>query len=142
MTYNDITLIGYVGHDPVPGKTKDGTLRSRFSVATSDRRKAANGEVNEHTSWFRVTAYGRLAEIAQAYLATGKQVFIRGSLRLEVYVDREGENRFSAEVKAKELILTGAAPAIDQRTDREPDEEDYGLVDESEPRGLAQTALS
>lgn len=111
MTYNDISLIGYLGHDPVADETTNGTPTSRFSVATTERRKSSNGEVREHTSWFRVTAYGRLAEIAGTHLAKGKQVFVRGRLRLEEYTDREGAPRFSAEVTAGELILVGAAPA-------------------------------
>ena len=100
MTFTDISLIGYLGHDPVAGETANGTTSSRFSVATTDRRRSTNGDVREQTSWFRVTAYGRLAEIAQAHLAKGRQVFVRGKLRLEEYTDRDGALRLSAEVTA------------------------------------------
>ncbi|MCI0389865.1 MAG: single-stranded DNA-binding protein [Acidobacteria bacterium] len=128
MTFNSISIIGYLGHDPAAGQTTNGTVSSRFSVATTERRKTADGEMREHTSWFRVTAYGRLAEIAQAHLAKGRQVFVRGSLRLEEYTDKDGVLRFSAEVRATDLILTGAAPAVEAPEEEAITEETPGSI--------------
>ncbi|HKX33314.1 MAG TPA: single-stranded DNA-binding protein [Blastocatellia bacterium] len=111
MSYSGISIVGYVGHDPVAGQTAKGMVSSRFSVATTERRKTADGERRKHTSWFRITAYGRLAEIAQSRLAKGRRVFVRGRLRLEEYTDREGRQRFSAEVTATDILLLDATKA-------------------------------
>src|SRR5262245_40841962 len=132
MTFNSISIIGYLGQDPVAGQTINGTASSRFSVATTERRKTSEGEAREHTSWFRVTAYGRLAEIAQAHLAKGRQVFIRGRLRLEEYTDREGTPRTSAEVTATDLLLLSAAPASESSEVETMIEESLGSMADEE----------
>jgi single-strand DNA-binding protein len=54
-----------------------------------------------------VTAWGRQAELANEYLAKGRQVYVEGRLRLEEYTDREGQKRFSAEVSATEIQFLG-----------------------------------
>ena len=126
MSYSGISIVGYLGHDPVADQTAKGLVSSHFSVATTERRKTAEGERKEHTSWFRVTAYGKLAEIAQSRLAKGRRVFVRGRLRLEEYTDREGKQRFSAEVTATDLLFLDAA----QETGNEAE---TGLPAEEDP---------
>jgi single-strand DNA-binding protein len=78
-----------------------------LSVVTTEKRKNARGEVEEHTIWFRVTAWGRQAETAAEYLAKGRQVYIDGRLRLEQYTDREGNLRISPEINANDIHFLG-----------------------------------
>jgi single-strand DNA-binding protein len=54
-----------------------------------------------------VTAWGRQAEVANEYLAKGRQVYVEGRLRLEEYTDREGNPRLSAEVNANDIHFLG-----------------------------------
>jgi single-strand DNA-binding protein len=107
MSFNKITIVGYLGRDPELRYTPQGTALCKMSIATTERRKNAAGETEEHTTWFRVTAWGRQAELANEYLAKGRQVYIEGRLRLEEYADREGQKRFSAEVSASEIQFLG-----------------------------------
>jgi single-strand DNA-binding protein len=107
MSFNKITIVGYLGRDPELRYTPQGTALCKMSIATSERRKNVAGEMEEHTTWFRVTAWGRQAELANEYLAKGRQVYIEGRLRLEEYTDREGQKRFSAEVNATEIQFLG-----------------------------------
>jgi single-strand DNA-binding protein len=107
MSFNKITIVGYLGRDPELRYTPQGTALCKMSIATTERRKNATGEMEEHTTWFRVTAWGRQAELANEYLAKGRQVYIEGRLRLEEYTDREGQKRFSAEVSATEIQFLG-----------------------------------
>src|SRR5262245_54442705 len=100
MSFNTITIVGYLGRDPELRYTPQGTAVCNFSVATTEKRKNARGEMEEHTIWFRVTTWGRQAEVANEYLAKGRQVYVEGRLRLEEYTDREGFLRTSAEVNA------------------------------------------
>jgi beta-lactamase regulating signal transducer with metallopeptidase domain len=51
-----------------------------MSIATTEKRRNAGGETEEHTIWFRVTAWGRQAELAAEYLAKGRQVYVNGAL--------------------------------------------------------------
>lgn len=107
MSFNKITIVGYLGRDPELRYTPQGTALCKMSIATTDKRKNVAGETEEHTTWFRVTAWGRQAELANEYLAKGRQVYIEGRLRLEEYTDREGQKRFSAEVSASEIQFLG-----------------------------------
>jgi single-strand DNA-binding protein len=107
MSFNKITIVGYLGRDPELRYTPQGTALCKMSIATTERRKSAAGEMEEHTTWFRVTAWGRQAELANEYLAKGRQVYVEGRLRLEEYTDREGQKRFSAEVSATEIQFLG-----------------------------------
>jgi len=107
MSFNKITIVGYLGRDPELRYTPQGTALCKMSIATTEKRKNVTGELEEHTTWFRVTAWGRQAELANEYLAKGRQVYVEGRLRLEEYIDREGQKRFSAEVSATEIQFLG-----------------------------------
>jgi single-strand DNA-binding protein len=119
MSFNKITIVGYLGRDPELRYTPQGTALCKMSIATTEKRKNSTGETEEHTTWFRVTAWGRQAELANEYLKKGRQVYVEGRLRLEEYTDREGQKRFSAEVSATEIQFLGnrtdnSAPAASQ----------------------------
>ena len=107
MSFNKITIVGYLGRDPELKTTPQGTALCKFSVATTERKKGATGEQEELTTWFRVTVWGRQAELANEYLSKGRQVYVEGRLRVEEYTDREGNNRSSLEVNATDLQFLG-----------------------------------
>jgi single-strand DNA-binding protein len=122
MSFNKVTIVGYLGRDPELRYTPQGTAVCNFSVATTEKRRNARGETEEHTIWFRVAAWGRQAEVANEYLAKGRQVYVEGRLRLEEYTDREGNPRTSAEVNAGDIHFLGqCGDATTGRAER-PDE--------------------
>jgi single-strand DNA-binding protein len=106
-SFNKITIVGYLGRDPELRYTPQGTAVCNTSVATTERRKNVAGEYEDHTTWFRVTFWNRQAELANEYLAKGRQVYIEGRLRQEEYTDREGNRRTSLEVTATEMQFLG-----------------------------------
>ncbi|HZS09433.1 MAG TPA: single-stranded DNA-binding protein [Blastocatellia bacterium] len=106
-SFNKITIVGHLGRDPETHYTPHGTAVCSFSVATTERRKDKGGEITEQTTWFRVSCFGRQAEIAQQRLAKGRQVYLEGRLRLEEFTDREGRQRSSLEVTAGDLQFIG-----------------------------------
>jgi single-strand DNA-binding protein len=73
MSFNKITIVGYLGRDPELRYTPQGTAVCNLSVATTEKRRNARGETEEHTIWFRVSAWGRQAEVAAEYLAIGER---------------------------------------------------------------------
>lgn len=107
MSFNKITIVGYLGRDPELRYTPQGTAVCKMSVATTERRKNVAGQSEEHTTWFRVTVWGRQGELANEYLGRGRQVYIEGRLRLEEYTDRDGNTRVSPEVTATDLQFLG-----------------------------------
>lgn len=118
MSFNKIIIVGNLGRDPETRHTPQGNAVCKFSVATSDRRKGADGQMEETTTWFRVSVWGRQAELAQEYLTKGRQVYVEGRLRLEEYTDREGNKRISPEVTATDIQFIGQRPEGAEGADR------------------------
>src|SRR5690348_9651106 len=104
-SYNHITLIGNLGRDPESRFLPDGTAVASFSVATSERWKDRSGQQQERTTWFRVSAFGKLGETCSQYLHKGSYVYIEGTLSQQEYTDREGNARTSLEVRAREMRM-------------------------------------
>jgi single-strand DNA-binding protein len=107
MSFNKVIIVGNLGRDPELRYTAQGTPVCSFSVATNERRKDKNGEMQDQTTWFRITLWNRLAETASQYLQKGRQVYIEGRLRVEEYVDRDGKPRHSLEVFATDMQFIG-----------------------------------
>jgi single-strand DNA-binding protein len=101
-SYAKVALIGYLGRDPELKYTPNGNAVCNFSVAATE--KIGSEEV---TTWFRISAWGRQGELCNEYLHKGSQVYIEGRIRLETYTDREGQNRASVEVNAREIQFLG-----------------------------------
>ena len=108
MSFNKIIICGNLGRDPELRYTAQGTPVCSFSMATNERHKDKNGEMQDHTTWFRITLWNRLAETASQYLQKGRQVYIEGRLRVEEYVDRDGKPRHSLEVFATDMQFIGS----------------------------------
>lgn len=107
MSFNKIIVVGNLGRDPELRYTPQGTAVCNFSVATSEKKRDKGGEMQEITTWFRVTTWNKQAETASKYLTKGRPVYIEGRLRIEEWTDRDGKNRFTLEVNATDLQFLG-----------------------------------
>ena len=108
-----ITLVGNLGRDPETRYTPNGRMNVQFTMAVSRRFTDQSGQQQERTHWYRVTAWGTLAEtldrLAQSgYLNKGKQVFVEGRFEPREYQDQQGQTRTSLDVTANELLLLGS----------------------------------
>lgn len=108
MSFNKCILVGNLGRDPELRYTPQGTPVCSFTMATNERRKDKNGEMQDHTTWFRVTLWGRQAETASQYLTKGRPVYIEGRLRVEEWTDRDGKPRYTLEVHATDMQFIGS----------------------------------
>jgi single-strand DNA-binding protein len=104
---NKVQLIGNLGKDPEILTLENGSKLAKFSIATSDSYKNAQGEKVEDTQWHNIVAWGKTAEIVENYLNKGKQVAIEGKLTHRSYETKEGEKRYITEVRCNELLLLG-----------------------------------
>ena len=124
---NKIIVIGNLGRDPEMRYLPSGQSVTNFSVASSRRYTTANGEQREETQWFNVSAFGRLGESCNQYLARGRQVYVEGRLSSRTYQDRNGETRVSLDVNATEVqFLGGRADAMEQGGGAYESGGDYG----------------
>jgi single-strand DNA-binding protein len=78
--YHTIIIVGNVGKDPEMRYTPSGQAVTSFSVATNRQYTTGNGEQVKETIWFRVTTWGKQAEICNQYLKKGSKVLIEGRL--------------------------------------------------------------
>lgn len=114
MSFNKVILVGNLGRDPELRYTPQGTPVCSFSMATNERRKDKTGEMQDQTTWFKVTLWGRQAETASQYLTKGKPVYIEGRLRVEEWTDRDGKPRHTLEVNATDMQFIGGGARGDE----------------------------
>jgi single-strand DNA-binding protein len=108
-----VILVGNLGRDPETRYTPNGTMNVQFTMAVTRRWTDQGGQQQERTTWFRVTAWARLAETLDSltqngYLAKGRQVYVLGNLEAREYQDQQGQTRTSLDVRADEVQLLGS----------------------------------
>lgn len=139
MSFNKITLVGNLGRDPELRYTPQGTPVCSFTLATNEKRKDRAGEMQDVTTWFRVTLWGRQAETASQYLVKGRPVYIEGRLRLEEWTDRDNKQRYTLEVHATDMQFIGggrsdeAAQAAPRSAAPDASQPDSDLADDDIP---------
>ena len=104
---NKVQLIGNLGNDPEIINLESGKTLAKFSVATNESYKNANGEKITDTPWHNVVAWGRTATLAEKYLMKGKEIAIEGKLTSRSYETKEGEKRYITEIVCNELLMLG-----------------------------------
>jgi single-strand DNA-binding protein len=105
---NKVIIVGNLGADPETRYLPSGEAVTNIRVATTDRWKdKQSGEMKEATEWHRIAFFGKLATIAGEYLKKGSQVYVEGSLRTRKWQDKEGQDRYSTEIRADVMQMLG-----------------------------------
>ncbi len=108
---NKVQLIGNLGNPPEVRNTESGKKLVRFSIATNESYRNAKGEKVTETQWHNLIAWGKVADIAEKYLAKGTEVVIEGKLVHHNYTDKEGNKKYVTEIEVHELLLLGNKPS-------------------------------
>jgi single-strand DNA-binding protein len=106
---NKVQLIGHVGQKPQVRNFEGDKKMVRFSVATNETYRNAQGAKVTDTQWHTLVAFGKVADIAEKYLDKGSEVALEGKLVNRNYTDKEGIKRYVTEVQVSELLLLGTA---------------------------------
>ncbi len=114
---NKVILVGNLGFDPEVRHTQSGTPVCNLRLATTENVKVADNW-EPRTEWHRVTLFGRTAETAGQYLKKGRQVYIEGRIQTRKWQDQQGNDRYTTEVVAYQMIMLGGGggrsePAVD-----------------------------
>lgn len=128
--FSKLIIVGNLGRDPEMRYTPNGNPVTSFSVATSHNRKDSNGQKITETTWFKVTAWGKLAEICNQYLVKGKTVIVEGRLTPDengnprVWTGRDGEAKASYEVTAADVrfVSGGAGAGVEEAAEEEEED--------------------
>jgi len=104
---NKVQLIGNLGNDPEIITLDSGKKLAKFSIATNESYKNAQGERIKDTQWHNVIAWGKTAGIIESYVTKGKEVAIEGKLTTRSWEDKDGVKRYTTEVVCNELLMLG-----------------------------------
>ncbi|MBX3000174.1 MAG: single-stranded DNA-binding protein [Caldilineaceae bacterium] len=106
--YQQMTLVGNLGSDPEMRYTPSGVPVTTFSLAVSKSWTTQDGQRQDKTTWFRITAWRAQAETCSKYLSKGRQVLVVGELEeARIWTDKEGNPRVSLEVTAQVVRFLG-----------------------------------
>ena len=107
---NKVILVGNVGQDPevrYTGDASNGAKVATIRLATSERYKDRNGNLQEHTEWHSVVVWRNTADVVEKYVRKGSQLYIEGKLRTRSWEDQTGNKRYVTEIMADTLQLLG-----------------------------------
>ena len=110
---NKAIIIGNLGADPELRYTNSGAPVASFRVATTERWKGQDGQVQEQTEWHSIVAWRKLAEICGEHLRKGSRVYIEGKLQTRKWQDQNGNDRYTTEIVAREMKM------LDRREERQ-----------------------
>lgn len=103
---NKVFLIGNVGVEPEI-KTFDNGQLAKLVIATNDAYKNKDGELVENTEWHRITVFGPQVKVVDNYIHKGKEIAVEGKLVTSSWETKEGEKRYSTDIRANEILLLG-----------------------------------
>jgi single-strand DNA-binding protein len=105
---NKVILVGNLGADPDTRYMPSGKAVTNIRIATSDSWKdKQTGDTQERTEWHSIVLFDKLGEIAAEYLRKGSQIYIEGSLRTRKWQDKEGKDRYTTEIVARDMQMLG-----------------------------------
>jgi single-strand DNA-binding protein len=103
---NKVILLGNVGKDPEIRSTGGGTMVASFTLATSENRKDAQGNWQEHTEWHNLKAFARTAEIVRDYVKKGSKLYVEGKLTTNSWEDKETkQKKYRTEIIVNDMSL-------------------------------------
>ena len=105
---NKVILIGNLGRDPETRYMPEGGAITNISIATTDKWKDKNGEMQEKTEWHRIVLWGKSAESLSEYLTKGKQIFVEGRLQTRKWQDKDGQDKYTTEIVANVMQMLGS----------------------------------
>ena len=109
---NKVILLGRLGRDPEVRNFQNGGRVVNLRLATSERYKDREGNMQERTEWHSVAIFNeKLGEIAEKYLRKGSEVYLEGQLETRKWQDQSGQERYTTEIVLRqfrgEIALVG-----------------------------------
>jgi single-strand DNA-binding protein len=103
---NKVQLLGNIGKDPEVRETKAGNV-ANMVMATSERYTDKSGQKQEKTEWHNLVVFGKLADVVAKYVKKGDKLYVEGSITTRKWEDKEGNTRYTTEVKVRDLTMLG-----------------------------------
>lgn len=104
---NSVRLIGHLGENPKVRKLDSGKKVANLSIATNEIYFDQSGKKVSETTWHRLVAWGKQADIAENYLKKGTEIAVEGKLTNRSYDDKNGEKHYITEVVVNSMLMLG-----------------------------------
>jgi len=78
--FHTLIIVGNLGRDPEMRYTPNGQAVTSFSMASTRKYTGSDGQSVDETTWFRVSVWGKMAEVCNNYLQKGSKVLVEGRL--------------------------------------------------------------
>ncbi|MEE9442464.1 MAG: single-stranded DNA-binding protein [candidate division Zixibacteria bacterium] len=117
---NKAILIGNLGADPELRYTSSGQAVANFSMATTEKWRDKDGQMQESTEWHRIVLWARQAEVAKEYLKKGSSVYIEGRIQTRNYEDKDGVKRYITEIVGQRMQFLGSRGTASDSGPSEP----------------------
>ena len=115
---NKVILVGNLGRDAELRYTPGGAAVSTINMATTEVWNDKGGQKQEKTEWHRVVLWGKTAESLTEYLTKGKQIYVEGRLQTRQWDDKDGNKRYTTEIRGDRVVLLGGGGGRGQTIDR------------------------
>jgi single-strand DNA-binding protein len=106
---NKVILVGNLGRDAELRYTPGGAPVATLNLATTEIWNDKGGQRQEKTEWHRIVLWGKTAESLNEYLTKGKQIYVEGRLQTRQWDDKDGNKRYTTEIKADRVTLLGSS---------------------------------
>src|SRR5215472_10310746 len=87
MSFHKTIVLGNIGADAEVGEF-GGNPSVSFRIAASEKWTDKNNNKQEHTEWYRCTAYGKRFANVAPFLTKGAQILVEGKLRTKKVEDK------------------------------------------------------
>ncbi len=105
---NKVILVGNLGRDAELRYTPGGAPVATLNLATTEVwNDKTSGQKQEKTEWHRIVLWGKSAESLSEYLTKGKQIFVEGRLQTRKWQDKDGNDKYTTEIRADRITLLG-----------------------------------
>jgi len=109
---NSVRLLGNVGMTPEILTFDNGNQVAKVTLATSERRKDAEGNFQDLTTWHNLVIWGKRADVIKKYIQKGDKLSVEGRLSNREYTDKDGNKRYFTEIVVNDFnMLGGNKPA-------------------------------
>ncbi len=115
---NKVILVGNLGRDAELRYTPGGAPVATLNLATTEVWNDKAGQRQEKTEWHRVVLWGKSAESLNEYLVKGKQIYVEGRLQTRQWDDKDGNKRYTTEIRGDRIVLLGGGGGARQHAAR------------------------
>ena len=120
--FNKVTLVGRISTDLELRYTGSNKAYCRFNIAVN--------RMNEGTDFIPVTVWGKPAENVVSYQNKGSLILVDGSISMNNYTDKDGNNRTSFEVMTSNVQFLSSKKANDETTGEQVESDPYEEMSE------------